>query len=64
MEKNLSKQLIHLKLEKHCRKSVKVFTDDYTIYNNLENHKKVKKHHIINHSTGKYADGENHVNKR
>jgi transposase-like protein len=62
VEKNLSKELIHRKIEKHCEGLIKVFTDDYTIYSNLENHKKVKKHEIINHSQRKYAEGENHVN--
>lgn len=62
VEKNLSKQLIQDKIEKHCVKSVKIFTDDYTIYSNLKNHRMVIKHEIINHSERKYADNENHVN--
>ncbi|MBV1768170.1 MAG: IS1595 family transposase, partial [Methanobacterium sp.] len=62
VEKNLSKQLIQEKLEKHCIKPVKLFTDDYTIYSKLEEHHQVKEHHIINHSEKEYADGENHVN--
>jgi len=62
VEKNLSKQLIQNKLEKHCIKPVKIFTDDYTIYFNLKNHKLVLEHQIINHSHHKYAENENHVN--
>jgi transposase len=62
MEKNLSKQLIQNKLEKHCIKPVKIFTDDYSIYFNLKNHKLVTEHQIINHSHCKCAENENHVN--
>ncbi|MBM4241415.1 MAG: transposase [Euryarchaeota archaeon] len=62
VEKNLSKQLIHQKLEIHCKKPVKVFTDDFTTYSNLKIHKLVKKHQIINHSIRRYAEGDNHVN--
>ena len=62
VEKNLSKEIIQNKIEKHCNKPVKLFTDDYTIYNNLKKHSMVIDHEIINHSERKYADGENHVN--
>lgn len=62
VEKNLSHKLILSKLEKHCIKPVKVFTDDYKIYSKLENHHIVLKHETINHSLRNYADGENHVN--
>lgn len=62
VEKNLSKVLIHRKIEKHCNGSIKAFTDDYTIYSGLEEHQQVIEHHIINHSAKEYADGDNHVN--
>ncbi len=62
VEKNLSRKLIQDKLEKHCIKPVKVFTDDYKIYSKLENHPLVLEHKIINHSLRNYVDGENHVN--
>ena len=32
VEKNLSKVLIHKKIQRHCKGSVKAFTDDYSIY--------------------------------
>jgi len=62
VEKNLSKQVIQDKIEKHCIKPVKIFTDDYTIYSNLKSHQMILKHEIINHSERKYAEGETHVN--
>ena len=62
VERNLSKQLIQDKIEKHCIKPVKIFTDDYTIYSDLKSHQMVLKHEIINHSERKYAEGETHVN--
>lgn len=62
VEKNLSKEIIQNKIEKYCFKPVKIFTDDYTIYNNLKKHSMVLDHEIINHNKRKYADGENHVN--
>lgn len=62
VEKNLSKVLIHRKIETHCNGSIKAFTDDYTIYSGLEEHSQVIEHHIINHSAKEYADGDNHVN--
>lgn len=62
VEKNLSKDLIRKKIQTHCEGSVKVFTDDYTIYMGLEEHPQVKEHQTINHSEKMYADGENHVN--
>ena len=62
VEKNLSKQLIHKKIEKHCEGPVEAFTDDYTIYINLEEHLLIKEHHVINHSDKEYAEGEKHVN--
>lgn len=62
VEKKLSKELIQNKIEKHCSKPVKIFTDDYTIYHNLKKHSMVVDHEIINHGERKYADGENHVN--
>jgi transposase len=62
VEKNLSKHVIQDKIEKHCIKPVKIFTDDYTIYSNLKSHEMVLKHDIINHGERKYAEGETHVN--
>jgi len=62
VEKNLSKELIHQKIETHCEGIIEAFTDDYTIYFKLEEHPQVKEHHIINHSEKEYADGKNHVN--
>ncbi len=62
VEKNLSKVLIHRKIETHCNGPIKAFTDDYTIYSGLEEHPQVIEHHIINHSAKEYADGDNHVN--
>ncbi|MEN6591646.1 MAG: transposase, partial [Methanobacterium sp.] len=62
VEKNLSKDLIHKKIQKHCNGSIKTFTDDYTIYIRLEYHPQVIEHQIINHSEKEYAEGENHVN--
>ena len=62
VEKNLSKVLIHRKIETHCNGSIKAFMDDYTIYSGLEEHPQVIEHHIINHSAKEYADGDNHVN--
>jgi len=50
VEKNLSKDLIRKKIQTHCEGSVKVFTDDYTIYMGLEEHPQVKEHQTINHS--------------
>jgi len=50
VEKNLSKGLIHEKIQNHCKGSIKAFTDDYTIYIELEDHPQVKEHQIINHS--------------
>jgi len=62
VEKNLSKDLIHKKIQKHCKGFIKAFTDDYTIYNGLKEHPQVIEHQIINHSEKEYAEGENHVN--
>ena len=62
VEKNLSKKLIENKLNEYCLKPVKIFTDDYTIYSNLKEHKMVKTHHIINHSHRNYSEGKIHVN--
>lgn len=62
VEKNLSKKLIHKKIQTHCQGTIKVFTDDYTIYNGLKEHPQVLEHHTINHSQKQYAEGENHVN--
>ena len=62
VEKNLSKDLIREKIDKHCNEPIRLFTDNYTIYFGLEGHSKVKEHHIIKHSEKEYADGENHVN--
>ncbi len=50
VEKNLSKELIHQKIEAHCEGIIEAFTDDYTIYFKLEEHPQVKEHHVINHS--------------
>ncbi|MBM4241605.1 MAG: IS1595 family transposase [Euryarchaeota archaeon] len=62
VEKNLSKDLIHSKIETHCEGLIKAFTDDYTIYIGLGEHPQVIEHHVINHSEKEYADGETHVN--
>jgi len=62
VEKNLSKDLIHQKIEKRSKGPVKAFTDDYTIYINLKKHPLVKEHQVINHSEKEYAEGDNHVN--
>lgn len=62
VKKNLSKKDIRKEIQKHCKKSVTVFTDEYTIYFNLKTHKMVKKHYTINHSKRQYAEGENHIN--
>ncbi len=62
VEKSLSKELIHQRIENHCEGTIHAFTDDYTIYSKLEEHSQVKKHHIINHSEKEYANNENHVN--
>lgn len=62
VEKNLSKQLIRDKIQTHFEGLVKVFTDDYTIYNRLNEHPKIIEHKIINHSLKEYANGEIHVN--
>ena len=49
VEKNLSKDLIREKIEKHCNEPIRLFADDYAIYFDLEDHSKVKEHHIIKH---------------
>ena len=41
--KNLSKRLIHEIIDKYCKKDIIVYTDEYTIYNRLKDHEKVKK---------------------
>ncbi len=53
---------IRLKIETHCKSKIRVFTDDYTIYLNLEKHKQIHEHHVINHPKKEYAHGDNHVN--
>ena len=62
VEMNLSKVLIHRKIETHCNRPIKAFKDDYTIYSGLEEHPQVIEHHIINYSAKEHADGDNHVN--
>ncbi|NPV51692.1 MAG: hypothetical protein HPY60_10940 [Candidatus Methanofastidiosum sp.] len=62
VEKNLSKELILSIIETHCKGSIIAFTDDYTIYTNLEEHLDVKEHYVINHSQKEYANNEKHVN--
>ena len=39
-----------------------VYTDEYTIYDSLKDHGKVKKHEFVNHSAKEYSRGEIHVN--
>jgi hypothetical protein len=43
VEKNLSKDLIHQKIETHCEGSIKAFTDDYTIYIGLKEHSQIQR---------------------
>jgi transposase len=62
VEKNLFKELIRLKIETHCKGKIKAFTDDYTIYLNLEKHEQVQEHYVINHSKKEYAYHDNHMN--
>jgi|GEM_PF-3957605 hypothetical protein len=43
-KRTYTKKGIRKEIQKHCKKSVTVFTDEYTIYFNLKTHKMVKKH--------------------
>ena len=59
---NLSKELIRELISKHCEGNVKVFSDEYTIYNDLESHELVTSHKSVNHSKKEYAKGIIHNN--
>ena len=60
--KHLSFRLIRHLIRKHCKGTVIVYTDEYTIYKGLKKLKKVKEHKTIKHSLYLYADGDTHVN--
>jgi transposase-like protein len=62
VEKNLSKSLITEKVEKFVDKEAILYTDEYTIYSNITEHKKIKTHLTVNHSQKEYAIGKIHVN--
>jgi transposase-like protein len=60
--KNLSKKLIWRKIEKFVDKEAILFTDEYSIYSKIIEHKKIKNHLTVNHSKKEYAIGKIHVN--
>ena len=47
---NLSKCLIRELVSEYCEGNVRVFSDEYTIYNDLESHELVTSHKAVNHS--------------
>lgn len=49
-------------INKYCPDNLKVFTDEYTIYNNLKENNLINNHYTVNHSEKEYANGINHVN--
>lgn len=60
--KRLSHQLIRHKIRTHCKGTVTVYTDEYSIYNGLKKLNNVKSHKTITHSQYIYAMGDTHVN--
>jgi transposase-like protein len=60
--KNLSKKLIWEKVETFVDETATLFTDEYSIYSKISDHKKIKNHLTVNHSKKEYANGKAHVN--
>jgi len=49
-------------INKYCKSKLTVYTDDFSIYNYLNEHPQVECHYSVNHSQKEYANGKNHVN--
>ena len=62
VEKNLSKDLVAEKIDKFVDKGAMLYTDEYRIYSNINEHEKIKDHLTVNHSQKEYAKGKIHVN--
>lgn len=62
VEKNLSKSMIRQKIIQKVEGKVTIFTDDYTIYDDIRL-RKIIRHYRINHSRREYARGWNHINR-
>jgi len=60
--KNLSKELIHIIIERHTLGDVVVYTDDFTIYTGISRHDRVVFHGVVRHSDGEYARDDIHIN--
>jgi hypothetical protein len=54
--------LVAEKIDKFVDKEAILYTDEYTIYSNINEHKKIKNHLTVNHSQKEYAKGKIHVN--
>ena len=60
--KNLSKELIRNLISENCEGDVRVFSDEYSIYSDLESHDQVTFHQAVNHSKKEYTKGIAHNN--
>ncbi|MDR1818680.1 MAG: IS1595 family transposase [Methanobrevibacter sp.] len=59
--KNLRKKVEGI-INRYVKNKATIYTDEYKIYNNMNNHEKVLSHYTVNHSKKEYANGDVHVN--
>ena len=62
VEKNLSKDLISKKIEKFIDNEAILYTDEYSIYSEINEHDKIKNHVTVSHSKKEYIMGKIIVN--